>query len=172
MPGEIASVAVSPDGTRFGVVFLDAQGFPSNGIGLIDTSNGESTPYTLVAPVADGESTTEVLYADAMDFTADNRYVVYDAANALNFSDGSTLSLWSIYAIDTWTETTIAIMPAEPGIHTAYPNVAQTSDAHLVFDKLDGDIFQNNIVALNVYTGDSSVIASVGNYFAAPGVQW
>ena len=166
--GQISSVAMSPDGGTFGVVFLNDQGDATNIIGVIDIANDQTETYTLFAPVADGESATEVLFADAMDFTSDNRYVLYDAFNQIAFADGNTLGLWSIYAIDRLTGSTIPITTPTPGINAAFPNVAQTSNAHIVFDAVDDSALDTKIVAFNTYTGDAAIVTVACYHYTAP----
>ena len=168
IPGQVASVAWAPDGDRIGVVFLDAEGNPANVIGVISVASGDQQILSLVAPLLDGASSIDVIRADAMDFTSDNRFIVYDAFNAIDFDDGSSIGLWSIYAIDLVTNGTISLTTPTPGFDTAYPNIAQTSDAHLVFDILDLSTNENIVVAANVYTGDIMGIASTGPFYSVP----
>ncbi|MCH8136149.1 MAG: M4 family metallopeptidase, partial [Proteobacteria bacterium] len=167
-PGEIASVAMAPDGETFGIVFLDALGNPTNLIGVIDIATSQQQLFSLVAPNIDGASSIDVIQADAMDFTSDNRFIIYDAFNAINFNDGSSVGLWSIYAIDRFTNTTITLTAPTPGLHTAFPNIAQTSDGHMTFDVFDISANNNIVVAANVFTGDVAGITSTGPFFSAP----
>jgi uncharacterized repeat protein (TIGR01451 family) len=167
-PGEIASVAVAPDGNTFGFVFLDALGNPTNEIGVIDIATSQQQLFTLVSPNIDGASSIDVIQADAMDFTSDNRFIVYDAFNAIDFGDGSSVGLWSIYAIDLVTTSTITLTTPTPGFHTGFPNIAQTSDGHMTFDAFDISVNENMIVAANLYTGDAAGIATTGPVFAIP----
>lgn len=167
-PGEVASVAMAPDGQTFGMVFLDSLGNPTNTIGVIDVGTSQQRLFTLVAPVFDGVSSIEVIQADAMDFTADSRFLVYDAFNATRFDDGTSVGLWSIYAIDLITGNTIAIVPPIPNVNTAFPAIAQTSDSHLTFDFFDIVGNQNTVLAANVITGDVVGIALTGSNFSMP----
>jgi uncharacterized repeat protein (TIGR01451 family) len=166
-PGTVASVAMAPDGQTFGFVFLDGAGNPDNQISIINLDTSETRTFELVAPVFDGTTNVEVLSADAMDFTADNRFLVYDAFNELHFVDDTSLGLWSIYAIDLLTGGTFAIAPPSPGFEIAFPAVAQTSDSHIVFDIFDSAISQNFVITGNVYTGQTAVVDTT-NDFSVP----
>jgi MYXO-CTERM domain-containing protein/uncharacterized repeat protein (TIGR01451 family) len=166
IPGQVASVAWAPDGERVGVVFLDAQGDPANVIGIINVVTDQQQILSLVSPLIDGATTVDVLQADAMDFTSDNRFIIYDAFNDINFNDGSSVGLWSLYAIELATSSTIGLTTPTPGFDTAYPSVAQTSDGHMTFDFLDNSTNENIVVAANIYSGDAVGIASTGDYSA------
>ena len=166
-PGEIASVAMAPDGETLGVVFLDDQGNATNVIAVFPGMEA-SKRFTLVSPSFDGASSIEVIQADTMDFTSDNRFIVYDAFNAINFNDGSSVGLWSIYAIDLFSGSTIALTAPKLGFHTAFPSIAQTSNAHMTFDVFDIDADENTVVAVNLYTGDFQGVGLTGSSFAIP----
>src|SRR5262249_18085998 len=97
-PGLVSSVAVAPDGQRFGFVLLNNQGQAINSISVIDLhEGGGTTTYTLVAPSQDGGTLDTILFADSMDFTADGNFLIYDALNQLQLTDGSSVQAWSIF---------------------------------------------------------------------------
>ena len=102
-PGLVNSVAISPDGNLAAFVFLDEYGVPTNSINVINFDEGTARTYELVPPpVIDGDfSIGTILYADAMDFTADGRYIIYDALNVIDLSDGSRIGAWSIINLRT-----------------------------------------------------------------------
>jgi len=167
-PGTVNSVAMAPGGETLGIVFLNALGNPDNTISTINLTTSEIQTFTLVSPAYDSTTFVEVLLADAMDFTANNRFLVYDAFNALSFSDGRSLGLWSIYAIDLLTKGTLTLLPPTVGFDIAFPALAQTSDGHFTFDVLDNTIGQNFVLAGNLYTGALSVVGTTST-FTAPG---
>lgn len=172
-PGSTNSVAMSPDGSTFAFVLLDGAGNPDNAINVVDIDTEETQTFELVSPTYDGASSVQVLTADALDLTADNRFVVYDAFNALDFSDGPPLGMWSIYAIDLATRSTLALVPptvdAEGNpLDIAFPTMAETSDGHMVFDVLDSAGGANYVFAANVLTGDLALVGVTSNY-ATPG---
>jgi uncharacterized repeat protein (TIGR01451 family) len=167
-PGQIASVAMAPDGETLGFIFLDAQGTPENTILTIDVVTEQQQAFTLVAPLLDGVSDIDVVQADVMDFTADGRLLIYDAFNAISFDDGTSIGLWSIYAIDLLTENTIALVPPIPGLDIGFPSIAKTSDHHITFDVFDTTANQNFVFAANLLTSDFVGIASTGALYSAP----
>ncbi|MEM7283576.1 MAG: M4 family metallopeptidase, partial [Pseudomonadota bacterium] len=146
LTGQVASVAIAPDGRTYGFVFLNNQGVSENSITVIDAATGQSQAFTLLSPAPDATTNIEVVRADAMDFTADNRYLVYDAFNSIRFLDGSTLGLWSIYAVDLISGATLTVIPPVGSLDIAFPSIAQTSDTHFVFDVFNQVTGQNLVV--------------------------
>ncbi|MBI4515811.1 MAG: M4 family metallopeptidase [Deltaproteobacteria bacterium] len=168
-PGLVSSVAVAPDGNRFGFVLLDNEGEPENLIRVIDTAAGSTRTFTLRAPTHDGGAIDSVRYAGAMDFSADGRLLIYDALNEMRVSGGAAVSAWSIYALDLSDETTLAIVPPVPGMDVAYPALSQTSDDFITFDAYDQEREQSTVMAGSLTTGDFSEIAVVRGGYGAPG---
>jgi hypothetical protein len=167
-PGQVHSVAMSPSGARFGFVLLDAAGQPDNSILVIDPVNGTIRTFPLHAPAPDATTTNTILFADTMDFTADNQLLVYDALNVLQLSDGSQLEVWSIYAIDLATETTLTLVPPIRGFDIGFPALSQTSDNFMTFDALNQATGQSTVLAGNLNTGDVFPVGTV-NGFGVPG---
>jgi Zn-dependent metalloprotease len=166
----INSVGMAPDGDHYGFVLLDDDGFPDNFIHVIDLSGPEpvTRSFELHAPVEDGGLIDSVTQADAMDFTADNRFVIYDALNHMRLADGTEVEAWSIYAIDLDSEDTLAIVPPIAGVDIGFPSLSQTSDNFLVFDAFDNEAGQSTVMTANLSSGDRREIATVDGY-SAPG---
>ena len=169
LTGLIASVAMSPDSQLFGIVFLDAQGNRDNRISVIDLATDKPRTFTLKAPSYDGPATDTILYADAMDFTNDGQWIVYDALNAVTFSDGSRLRQWSLHALHLETGTNVALTTPARGLDVGFPALSQTSDNFLTFDVFDEEQNQSTVYAANLNTGDLERIATVSNGFGVPG---
>ena len=169
-PGLIHSVAMSPDGQLFGFVFLDAPGNPDNRISVFDLGPAEPRTFTLRAPAYDAPGGTDtILHADAMDFTLDGQWLVYDALNAVTFGDGSRLRQWSLYALHLETGRNLALIPPIRGLDIGFPALSQTSDNFLTFDVFDETRNQSTVVAGNLNTGDVARIATVAGAWGAPG---
>jgi hypothetical protein len=161
---------VAPDGARFGFVLLDASGASDNKITVVDTAAGGGTrTFTLRAPTLDAGTTDTILYADAMDFTADGRFLIYDALNELHVRGGEVLQVWSIFALDLETEITRALAPPVRGFDISNPALSQTSDNFIVFDAFDEESAQSTVYAMNLTTGDRKVVATVNEGFGVPG---
>ena len=168
-PGWVYSVSMSPDSQLFGFVFLDAQGNRDNRISVINLATDESQTFTLKTPSYDGPATDTVLYADAMDFTNDGQWVIYDALNAISFAGGSQLRQWSLYALNLSTGTILPLTTPTPGLDIGFPALSQTSDNFLTFDVFDEDRNESTVVAVNLNTGDWKPIATVTGAWGVPG---
>lgn len=169
-PGLIHSVAMSPDGQLFGFVFLNAPGNPDNKISVFDLeSDKPPRTFTLRAPAYDAPGGTDtILHADAMDFTLDGQWLVYDALNAATFSDGS-FQQWSLYALHLETGRNLALIPPIRGLDIGFPALSQTSDNFLTFDVFDATRNQSTVFAGNLNTGDLKLIATVAGGLGKPG---
>ena len=168
-PGLVHSVAMSPDSQLFGFVFRDALGNPDNRISVFDLGPAEPRTFTLRAPAYDGPGTDTILHADAMDFTLDGQWLVYDALNAVTFGDGSRLQLWSLYALHLETGRNLALIPPIRGFDIGFPALSQTGDNFLTFDVFDTTRNQSTVFAGNLNTGDIVPIATVTGGLGAPG---
>lgn len=159
-PGQVDSIAMSPDGTLFSFVFLDAWGNRSNTIGMGNIETDEVWVFELVSPVIDADfSVANVLFAQTMDFTSDGRYLIYDALNSLELADGSEVKAWSIYAIDLETEQTIVLEPPVPGSEISNPAVSNTSNNRITYETHNEETGESIIYALNMNTRKRSVVA-------------
>ncbi len=169
-PGFISSVATAPDGERFGFVLLDNNGDPENKIRVIDVgATSRTRTFTLVAPTLDAGTTDTILNADTMDFTADGRFLIYDALNELRVAGGQPVRTWSIFTLDLDTETTQTIVPPTIGVDIANPALSQTSDNFVTFDVFDEATAESTVFAVNLTTGKRAVVATVANGLGVPG---
>lgn len=173
----VASVAVAPRGDVYGFVMRNELGERLNEITVIDLDAAppnDVLTYRLDAPVTvpsptGGAMIATVRYADAMDITADGRYVIYDALNGLQVAGGGSVDVWSLYALDRVTGAIAAIVPPQPGWDVGYPALAQRSDNFLVFDAVDIESGVGNVLAGNLDSGEQATIASGLDGFAVPG---
>ena len=169
-PGLVHSVAMSPDGQLFGFVFRDELGNLDNRINVFDLGPAEPRTFTLRAPAYDAPGGTDtILHADAMDFTLDGQWLVYDALNAVTFGDGSRLQLWSLYALHLETGRNLALIPPIRGLDIGFPALSQTGDNFLTFDVFDATRNQSTVYAANLSTGDPKPIATVLGGWGTPG---
>ncbi len=168
-PGLIHSVAMSPDGQLFGFVLLNARGNRDNRISILDLETGEDRTFTLTAASYDGPATDTILHADAMDFTNDGQWVIYDALNAITFADGPHLRQWSLYALHLATGTSLTLTTPTPGLDVGFPALSQTSDNFLTFDAFDEARNESTVYAANLNTGEYAPIATVAGDFGVPG---
>jgi hypothetical protein len=155
----VYSVAVAPDGDRFGFVLRDDDGDPTNTISVINTADDTADTYELRAPALDGASLNTIAFADVMDFTANSGFLVYDALNLLRLDDGSRVEAYSIYALDLATGESQIVIPPSPPLDVANPSLGQRSDDLLAFEVLDFALGTSTVVAGDLLTGDLSAIA-------------
>jgi hypothetical protein len=166
-PGEVESVAISPDERRVSFVLRDAAGEPENSISVVEVASSTAHTFALVAPAQDAQSVATIRFADAMDFTADGQTLIYDALNAIQLVDGSTVENWSIYALNLTTQRTLTIVPPTPGTDYGFPALSHSTDNFVTFDAFDAATQQSTIVAANLNTGDVGTLATVDG-FGAP----
>jgi hypothetical protein len=171
LPGTVASVAMSADANVYAFVLLDDAGERTNDVTVIDIGIDppRSVTYSLVSPTADGGSVTTVLFADTMDFTKNQRYLLYDALNVLRLGDGTSVGLWSISAIDFSNSQTYTLAPPVNGIDIGDPSVAHTSDAFFTFDAQDQSSGEAAVFAGSLDTGRfQAVVTGVGSWPTTP----
>jgi hypothetical protein len=170
MSGQVYSGAMSSNEQLYGVVLLDDHGNPMNQIMIIDMlTGGTDKVLDLTAPETEGYSIQTVMYADTMDFTSDNRYLIYDAYSILELEDGSQAGAWSIYAIDLETEETVALIPPTLEHNIGYPAISQTTDYMLTWDQYSTTSGVSTVVAGNLNTGDTVAVGTVTGDYGVPG---
>lgn len=154
LPGQIASVTMSRDATFYAFVLLDAAGERDNLIAVADLATNTAQTFTLVSPTTDGGFPSEVLFADALDFTSNKRFLLYDALSVFELFDGSEIGLWSISAIDLTSSQTYSIIPPLLGLDIGFPTVARTSDDYFVFEADDQVTGTASVYTARLSTGD------------------
>lgn len=164
---EISSVGMSPDGTRFGVVLLgDSE--PEDQIIVVDIVTEEEIEIDLSTPIVDADfNLSSVDYADAMTFTADGRFIVYDALTEVT-TNGSAWADWAIYAYDLEDGEFYSIIPAIEGLDIGFPALGHTSDDLLTFEAYDATTGQSEVLAADLESGDVSVVNRQSGVEAAP----
>lgn len=167
-PGLVGSVAMTPDASRFGFVLLDERGLRGDVITVVEPEGNQVVEFPLRSPAVDGGGLNTVLFADSMDFTADGRFIVYDAFNRIDI-EGSQVGVWSIYALDLLSDATLTLVPPTPGFDIAFPALGQRNDHLITFDVFDQAQRVNTVFAANLITGDLVEIANVRGDFGVPG---
>jgi Zn-dependent metalloprotease len=169
----VYSVAMSPDQSKYAFVLLNSQtNEPENSITILEKQPDDSfasTTYELVAPVIDGTSVDSIIQADALDFSGDGRFLVYDALTVIEANDGYKMAVWSLYSLDLDTGQITTVVPPIAGLDIGYPALAKTSDHFLVFDAYDSATDQSTVIAMNTITGEYKEIATVPADYGVPG---
>ena len=161
-PGRFASVAASPDGRFVSAVLRRLPtGEPDNTIEVLEVATTNVFTFPLRAPALDGGAIDTVLYADSMDFTADGRFLVYDALNRIQLPGAEFFDAWSIYAIDLASGETLILVPPTRGLDVGFPQLSQASDNFLTFDALDTTTGHSTIVAGDLTLGEFKGLVDV-----------
>ncbi|MGZ8271967.1 MAG: M4 family metallopeptidase [Methylophilus sp.] len=168
LPGLVHSVAMAPDGEHFGFVLLDGSGNPDKKITVIALDTNNAREFTLVAPVSEGLTIDSIEAADTMVFTANSRFLIYDALNAIKLADGSQVGAWSIYALDLVTGNTLLVVPPQEGLDIAFPALGHTSDDLITFEAADQSTGQSTVLAGNLHTRKVAAVGTVNNDYAVP----
>ena len=161
-PGSVWSVGLSPDGRYLGII-LAANGEPEDIIRVLDLETDSIEEFKLKAPALDGGATDTILFADAINFTPDGRFIYYDALNRIKFSDGSSIDSWSIYSIDRQTSNTIIVVPPIPGLSIGNPSLGRSHFDHLVFEAQDATTGQSHIFTQNLTSGEKAKVGVIFN---------
>ncbi|NKB67525.1 MAG: hypothetical protein GKR89_10720 [Candidatus Latescibacteria bacterium] len=96
--GDWSSIALSPDGTRLAAttVFRDSTIFIFD---LVDPQ--ASKRVRLYNPTTqEGVRTYTIRFADALDWTGDGRFLVYDALNSIPRDEGRPIEFWTINLLE------------------------------------------------------------------------
>ena len=164
---EVSSVGMSPDGNRFGVVLL-GDGEPEDQIIVVDIVTEEEIAIDLSTPLVDADfNLSSVDYADAMTFTADGRFIVYDALTEVT-TNGSAWADWAIYAYDLEDGEFYSLIPPIEGLDIGYPALGHTSDDLMTFEAYDPSTGQSEIAIADLETGDISIANRQSGIEAAP----
>jgi Zn-dependent metalloprotease len=93
------NVVVSKDGSKIAYSTVNLR----NEIGVFDFDTGLENTFVLYNPTtAEGISTGDVLYADAMEWDYSGEYIMYDALNRIESSFGDGIEYWDIGFINVW----------------------------------------------------------------------
>jgi Zn-dependent metalloprotease len=159
-----SQVALSKDGTKFSAITND----DTNIIYVFDLVSGEFQEYTLFNPTsADGVSTGDVLYPDAMEWDYSGEYIMYDAYNALDNPFGVSIDYWDVGFIKVWDYTTntfgdgsiqklFSSLPE--GVSIGNPSFSKTSGKIVAFDYFNFQSDEYEVLAANIETGELNTI--------------
>ena len=151
--GVVHAVGMAPDGAKFGFVLRDQNGQPDNRISVIDIAANTTQTYDLLAPATDAGTVATILHADAMAFTADGRFLVYDALNSITLANGTQMAVFSIYALELATGKINPLVSPFEGFNIGNPSLSNTNDGFMIFEAIrlgDGRSF---ILTSNLSTG-------------------
>lgn len=160
-PGQVHSVAASPNGQLYAFVLRDPlTGQPGNQITVLDLVNNTNRTFKLVAPVVDGAPVDNVLNADAMVFSTDSRFLIYDAVSQIHFRGVGAVERWSLFAIDLASEQTAVIVPPLEHMNTGNPAMGRAGNRFLTFDAEDTRTTNSTIMNLDLFSGDMAAVGT------------
>lgn len=161
------NVIISRDGQRIAVLTDDLQ--PT--IIVFDSSKPLPRTFTLRNPTtAEGISTGEVVFADAMEWDHSGEYVMYDALNKIDGQGSTSISYWDINFLRAWSLTNKDYMPNETttfskliqnlplGVDIGNPTFSKNSPYIIAFDYQD-DEGTNSVLGANIETGTIGLLA-------------
>lgn len=162
--GEWWSVALSPDATKLAATSV----YADSSIYIFDLENPDNTKTVkLYTSTTNGTKNYHTLYADALNWDVTGSVLVYDAINLIPRSDGTDSIYWNINIMDVNNEEITPLYDElPPGIEFNNPSMAHTNDAILVFEQLDYNLLQSNIMAVDLSTGTTNLIENNGGSLA------
>ncbi|MEO9892308.1 M4 family metallopeptidase, partial [Aurantibacter sp.] len=159
-----AAVSLSKDGTKLAAVINDE----SNVIFISDLISGDSRSFELYNPTsADGVTTGEVLYPDALEWDYSGQYLIYDALNSLRNGEGENIEYWDVGAMKVWDNQTNTygdgsiqkIFTNLPeGVSIGNPSFSKTSGNIIAFDYFDTLNGVYEVISANIETGDVKTV--------------
>lgn len=159
-----AAVALSKDGTKLAAVTNDE----SNSIFISDLVSGESMEFELYNPTsADGVTTGEVLYPDALEWDYSGQYLIYDALNRLDNANGDDIEYWDVGALRVWDNQSNTFGDGDiqkiftnlpEGVSIGNPSFSKTSGNILAFDYFNSLEGEYQVITANIETGDVKVV--------------
>lgn len=134
VPGQVHSVAISPDGHYAALVLNSSFSVPTNQVTLLDLWANTNFTVNLVTPVSEGPPINNISYADTLNFSPDSKILIYDALSALRNPDGSLRKSWSIFALNVLTLQQYVVVPPSASFQIGNPMFSHTSDRFIAFD--------------------------------------
>lgn len=166
--GPFRNVVFSRDGLRMAALRgnLSAGEF-DNEIFVFDWVSLTSNDYPLFNPTTiDTVTTSDVLFADAMEFDFTGEYLMYDAYNVIESTFGNDIDYWDIgfirvfdndsesFTLGTDIQKIFTQLPE--GISVGNPTFSKNSDYIVAFDFIESNT--NEVWGVNIETGDINTI--------------
>lgn len=155
-----AAVALSKDGAKLAAV----QNNQENIIYVFDLINNTNNSFELYNPTsAEGITTGEVLYPDALEWDYSGQYLIYDALNRIDNGDGQDIDYWDVGVLNVWNNQTNAFADGSiqklftnlpEGVSIGNPSFSKTSGNILAFDYFDGLNGIYEVIAADVEQGN------------------
>lgn len=164
---DFRNVVISKDGRRLAMLFDDL----TPEVLVVDLGISASKIFELKNPTtAQGISTGDVQYADALEFDHSGEFLMYDAFNSLKSPTAGEITYWDISFIKVWEINTNQFQPDSEeyydklfsglpeGVNVGNPTFAKNSPYIVAFDYLDDQ--DNYVLGANIETGDVQILAN------------
>lgn len=161
IPNAVHSVALSPDGHYAAFVFRDSFGQATDQIHVIDLLSSATYSFNLYALSSEGQQLAVVDHADVMDFTADGRFLIYDALCSASTANGDLFDGWAIFSLDVATGGIQTLTAPNTDYNVGNPALGNTKNYLVTFDVFDNGSGVSTVLAGNAFTGQIGVIGTV-----------
>ena len=160
------NVAVSRDGKNLALVsqFIDTS------IYVISFERSQFKVFKLSNPTtAQGVSTGDVLFADAIAWDPTGNFLIYDAFNIVRSTTDDDLEYWDLGLIKVWDNATgnfgdgrifKLLSNLRPGVNAGNAVFSKNSPNIIAFDLFDTQSNENLIAGMNIETGEVASIAT------------
>lgn len=159
------NVVISKDGNRLAAISTEID----KAIYVYDFISAQWSKFSLYNPTTSHSGTDAggVLFADAIEFDHTGEYVIYDAFNELNTSNGDNINYWDIGFIKVWDNTindfgdgTIKKLYGSlpENVSIGNPTFSKNSPYIIAFDYFDSETNGYAILGANLLTGDVDLI--------------
>ncbi len=170
------NAAISKDGEKIAAVTTEQD----SAIWVYSYQKQEWAYFHLYNPgTQTGIKTDNVLYADALEWTFDGEYIMYDAYNQFNNNSGQPTDYWDVSFIKVWDNSTgdwadgsifkmFTNLPENVSIGN--PSFAKNSPYIAAFDYVDnsGEVSDITILSVNLETGDVGAVYNNGDILGYP----
>lgn len=168
------NVAISKGGTMLAAVTFEQDSC----IWVYSYTKQQWAKFHLYNPgTQTGIQTDNVLYADALEWTYDGQYIMYDAYNQFNNNSGQPTDYWDVSflkvwdnAADDWADGSIFKMFTNlpEGVSIGNPSFAKNSPYIAAFDYIDNTANEVTILAVNLETGEVGEVFNNGDMLGYP----
>ena len=166
--GDWSSIALSPDGSRLAATTVSRD----STIFIFDLADPQASKrIRLYNPTTqEGVRNYVTRFADAIDWSVDGRFLLFDALNSIPREGSRPIVFWTINLLDADSELILPLFTNQQseGIDLANPSFAQTNDNFIVFDRIDNVAGQVEIWAADLFNGTANLIEANGSSIGYP----
>jgi bacillolysin len=160
-----SNVVISKGGSRLAAVKSDQ----TKTIHVYDFDTEEWETFDLFNPTyTEGVSSAGPLYADALEWDYSGEFLVYDAFNVIESSDGADIEYWDVNFIHAWDKQANTFGSGEiaklfsslpPGVSIGNPAFSKNSPNVLAFDYVDENSGTFYVLGMNIESNEVDIIS-------------